>query len=123
MAKILVVDDSRMARDLVCSPLEEAGHEVLGVDPSSLLNVLNKVAEFGPDLVITDYQMPNCNGESLVRAIREDPTFKQTPIMLLTANRDEEIVRRLSGYGISGFLYKGKGMQELVSQVSEILSS
>jgi two-component system, chemotaxis family, chemotaxis protein CheY len=123
MAKSLVVDDSRMARDLVCFPLQEAGHEAMGVEPSSLLDVLKTISTFNPDLVITDYQMPNCNGESLVRAIREDPSFKQTPIMLITAHRDEELVRRLSGHGLSGILFKGKGMEELVSQVSKILGT
>lgn len=122
MAKILVVDDSRMARNLVCAPLEEAGHEVLGVEPSSIFDVLKQIHAFLPDLVITDYQMPKCNGEALVHAIRADRNVNQTPVMLLTAHRDEELIQRLGHLGISGCHFKDQGMPELVRRVATILN-
>jgi CheY-like chemotaxis protein len=121
MAKILVVDDSSLARHLASAPLEEAGHQVLGVEPASLFDVLASAYEFRPDLIITDYQMPNCNGLSLVRAIREDPSLGRIPIMVLTAHRDNELMERLLTLGIDGILFKGKGMQELVDRVGEII--
>ena len=121
MAKILCVDDSHMVRDLICSALEDAGHEVLGVDPFSLQEVLKTICSFRPGLLITDYQMPNCNGEALVKAVREHPILALTPIMVLTAHRDEDVIQRLARYGISGFLLKGDGLLKLVSQVAEVL--
>ena len=121
MAKILVVDDSSLARHLASAPLEEAGHRVLGVEPASLFDVLASAYEFRPDLIITDYQMPNCNGLSLVRAIREDPSLGRIRIMVLTAHRDNELMERLLTLGIDGILFKGKGMQELVDRVGEII--
>jgi response regulator RpfG family c-di-GMP phosphodiesterase len=65
--------------------------------------------------------MPNCNGLSLVRAIREDPSLGRIPIMVLTAHRDNELMERLLTLGIDGILFKGKGMQELVDRVGEII--
>jgi len=121
MAKIIVVDDSKMMREMVSVPLREADHEVLGVEPVSLHEVMNQIAAFQPDLVITDYQMPNCNGESLVRAIRADPERSELRILVLTALWDEEIVARMSRHGVSGYLLKSKGMQEMQDRVAEIL--
>jgi two-component system chemotaxis response regulator CheY len=121
MAKIIVVDDSKMMREMVCFPLREAGYEVLGVEPSSLHDVLNQIASFQPDLVITDYQMPNFSGESLVRALRADSEHSALRILVLTALRDEDIIQRMSRHGVSGYLFKGKGMQELQDRVAEIL--
>jgi CheY-like chemotaxis protein len=122
MAKILVVDDSRMMRALISTPLEASGHEVLEVDPVSLHEVLNQVHAFRPDLVITDYQMPNCNGEALVRALRADPVHKELPILVLSALRDEDVIHRMSNHGVNGYLFKGKGMQELQDRVATLLN-
>lgn len=121
MAKIIVVDDSKMMRELVSAPLRESGYDVLGVEPTSLHEVLNQIASYQPDLVITDYQMPNCNGEALVRAIRADPNQSELRILVLTALRDEDIIQRMSHHGVSGYLFKGKGMQELQDRVAELL--
>ena len=121
MTKILVVDDSRMARNLTVVPLEEAGYTVLGVEPTSLYLILKRIYEFVPDLVITDYQMPNCDGEFLVQAIRQDPNFGRLPIMVVTSHRDSDLAERLSQHGISGLLFKSSGMHELVNRVGELL--
>jgi DNA-binding response OmpR family regulator len=66
--------------------------------------------------------MPRCNGESLVRAIRADLNLNQTPIMLLTAHRDEDRMKRITMLGISGCLFKGEGMLELARSVAAILN-
>ena len=122
MAKIMVVDDSKMFRMVASAPLVEAGHQVEQVDPASLFEVMKHLYEFSPDLVITDYRMPNCSGESLIRAIREDPTFRMMKILVLSSHSEEELVERLGHYGLEGYLLKGQGMQTLVERVGEILA-
>jgi DNA-binding response OmpR family regulator len=122
MAKILVVDDSMMMRELIKAPLMVAGHEVLGVVPNSLSDVLNEIKAFRPNLLITDYMMPHFNGEALVRAIRATPALGDLPILVLTAHRDADIVQRMSLHGVSGYLFKGLGMQELLDRVAAILT-
>ncbi len=121
MAKIMVVDDSKMFRMVASAPLVEAGHQVEQVDPASLFDVMKHLYEFSPDLVITDYRMPNCSGETLIRAIREDPTFRLMKILVLSSHSEEELVERLGHYGLEGYLLKGQGMQTLVERVGEIL--
>lgn len=121
MAKILVFDDSKLMREFTSTPLREAGHEVLGVEPESLLDALKHVNEFGPDLVLTDYQMPKCNGESLVRALRHNEKFRNIKVMMITAIRDPDLVERMRNTGVDGFLYKGQDLKELQRRVSELL--
>jgi CheY-like chemotaxis protein len=121
MAKILVFDDSKLMREFTSGPLREAGHEVLGVEPESLFEALKQINEFGPDVVLTDYQMPKCNGESLVRAIRHNDKFKHIKIMMITAIRDPELFDRMKSTGVDGFLYKGSDLKELPSRVNALL--
>jgi CheY-like chemotaxis protein len=121
MAKILIVDDSMMMRELTKAPLLEAGFEAVGINPETLHEVLNQILILQPDLIITDYMMPHFNGEALVRAIRATPGCRDLPILVLTAHRDEDIIQRMSHHGVSGYLFKGQGMRELVDRVKEIL--
>jgi two-component system phosphate regulon response regulator PhoB len=107
MAKITIVDDSKLVRDLIRRSLGDLDHEVQVVDPQSLFDVLKAVREFMPALVITDYHMPNCSSESLVRALREDPHLKALKILVLSAHHDDEAVKRMMQRGIDGFLFKG----------------
>jgi len=120
MAKIVIVDDSKLARDEVTRALEDAGHEVIGVDPASLYDVLKVVREGRPGLVITDYNMPSLRAESLVRALREDPFLGGLMVMVLSANRDAEAVRSMLERGVDGFAFKGN-TAVLVERVRELL--
>ena len=122
MSKILVIDDSRMLRQAVLAALSEAGHHVLVVDPASLFEVLKQLYEFDPVLIVTDYEMPKCNGETLIRVIREDPKYCNIKLLVLTAHREADLVQRMGRHGVDGFLVKGKDMfQTLVSRVTELL--
>jgi len=120
MAKIVIVDDSKLAREIVCRALEEAGHEVLMADPLSLYDVLKVIREGRPSLVITDYNMPSLKAESLVRAVREDPFLKGLLVMVLSANRDAEAVRSMLERGVDGFAFKGN-TAILVERVRDLL--
>jgi len=121
MAKILVFDDSKLMREFTSAPLREAGHEVLGIEPDSLFSALKAIHDFMPDVILTDYQMPGCNGESLVRAIRHNEKFQEIKIVMITAIRDPQLFRRMKQDGVDDFLYKGDELKELPRRVSELL--
>ena len=72
MARILAVDDSRSMRDMVSFTLKSAGHEVTqACDGEEALQIAQK-GSF--ELVLTDVNMPNRNGISLVAELRQLPT-------------------------------------------------
>jgi len=118
---ILVIDDSKFIRTFLCMNLREAGYEVGEIDPTSLFNILEALHRVLPKFVITDYEMPGCNGESLIRAIREDPVLKDIPVLVISAHAERELIERLSKWRLSGYLLKPIHPQDLLDKVQMLL--
>ena len=118
---ILVVDDSKYIRAFVRIHLQEAGYAVGDVEPASLFEVLEALHAHAPRLVITDYEMPFCNGETLVRAIREDAALRHLPVIVLSAHREAELVERLSRWELAGYVFKPIRPEDLVEKVRAFL--
>lgn len=94
MAKILIVEDNALNIKLFCDLLAAHGHQPEAVTDSR--NALAKARELGPDLVITDIQLPHVSGLDLIRLIRKDDQLSEVPIMAVTAYSalgDEERIR------------------------------
>ena len=123
MSRIAIVDDSRLVRTFAASVLKAKGYETIEIDPSSLFDVLKVLREQSVDLVMVDLLMPECPGESLVRACREDSALQNLPVLVVSAHRDEEILVRMQMMGLSGFLLKPMSPVALVDKVAEILAS
>jgi two-component system, chemotaxis family, chemotaxis protein CheY len=119
--KILTVDDSCSMRQMVRSALEAEGYEVSEADNGeSALAVLQMDA---PDLIITDLYMPTMDGLSLLRAIRELPRHKFTPVLLLTTERGEEMKQRGRASGATGWLVKPFQPEQLCQLVGRVLGA
>lgn len=122
MARIAIVDDSRLARAFAAAALRAKGHEVVEVEPESLFSVLKVLRDEPVDLLVLDLLMPGCPGESLVRACREDAALSALPVLVLSAHRDDEALRRMQQHGLSGFLLKPVEPPVLVAKVQEALA-
>ena len=118
---ILVIDDSAFIRAFARIHLQEAGYEAGEVDPTSLFEVLNAIHTHRPALVLTDYEMPFCNGETLIRAIREDTAIQDIPILVLSAHRESDLVERLSQWDLAGYVVKPIKPEDLVTAVRKCL--
>lgn len=123
MARIAVVDDSRLARTFALGCLRKLDHEVIEVDPTSVFEVLEALRGFKPDLIIMDFLMPLCPGTSLARSCREDETLKPARILMVTAHRDDEVQARLERMGVDRFLHKPFEPQALQDVVAELLQA
>lgn len=106
MARIAIVDDSRLARTFALTVLRKAGHEAFEIDPLSIFEVMKTLREAPPAVLLVDYLMPGCPGNSLVRACHEDPVLKDMKIIVCTAHRDEDVKARLDRMGVAAFLHK-----------------
>ena len=122
MTRIAIVDDSRLVRAFVAGALRAKGNEVVEVEPTSLFEVVRVLRETPVDLLVADFLMPDCPGESLVRACREDHALLELPILMLSAHRDDDSLIRLQQLGISGFLLKPVEAPVLVAKVAEALA-
>lgn len=122
MPRIAIVDDSRLIRAFVAGVLRAQGHETVEVEPTSLFEVLKVLRETPVDLLVVDFIMPECPGESLVRACREDVALRDLPILMVSAHRDDHSLMRMKQMGISGFLFKPVDGPALVAKVAEALA-
>jgi len=123
MGRIMIVDDSRLARTFTAACLRKHGHDVQEVEPESLFDVLKVVKESIPDLLIMDFLMPQCPGTSLARVCHDDAALRAMRILVLTAHRDEEVARRLANMGVAEVMYKPFEPQALVDTVAGLLAA
>lgn len=88
-ANVLIVDDSRTVRMMLRSTLESAGHHV--TEAYDGVNAIATLQNVKPDLIITDVNMPEMDGITLVRELRNRPDLPRIPILILTTVTDQEM--------------------------------
>jgi CheY-like chemotaxis protein len=119
--KILVLDDSAIARDLTGATLEERGYAV--ETAGSLAEFRGKLAAFRPDLVVTDLEMPDTTGGDVVRALKQDLGTDRIPVVIFSSRPDAELAGVAARSGADGHLCKGEGVGRLGELVDEIVGS
>lgn len=113
--RCLVVDDSRMNRDVVERMLQlEGADAVLAVDGQQAIQLLGS-SQNGFDAVLMDVQMPVMDGLTATRQIRNDPQFRQLPIIALTAGVLPEQREQTRVAGFTDFIAKPVDLEELVA--------
>ena len=116
---ILLVDDDQDIRELLDIYLSRAGFQVRTVaDGAGFRRALNEQAS---DLLILDVMLPDEDGFSLCRWVREHPRFAHTPIIMLTASSDE--ADRVIGLELGADDYLGKPFspRELQARIKALL--
>jgi len=120
MAKILAVDDSASMRQMVSFTLKGAGHDVVEAgDGEEALKVAQ--GQNGFDLVISDINMPRMDGITLIRQLRAMPTFKFTPILMLTTESSAEKKSEGKSAGATGWIVKPFNPDQLLSTIGKVL--
>ena len=119
--KLLIVDDSTMLRDMLSYALNEGGYNdvaeaIDGVDG------LDKSKMTTYDLIITDVNMPNMDGLTLVNELRKLPQYSKTPILVLTTERSDEMKSKGKAAGATGWIVKPFVPDQLLKAVNIVLS-
>ncbi len=107
--KTLIVDDNEMAREVLVEQMRSFGFETFAVDSGqAALSELQQASSTTPyELVLVDWKMPEMDGIELSRKIKNNLSFKTTPlIIMVTAFGREEIMTLAHEVGINGFLIK-----------------
>ncbi len=114
--RILVVDDDEMLSTYYEAVLNSVGMHVEALnDPSQVLDAMKR---FKPDLVLTDLQMPVCNGIELAAIIRQNNLYANVPIVFLSSVTEEE--KQLSAFetGADDFLTKPIDPEKLIAAIT-----
>ena len=122
MARILIIDDDAMARLLVRTLAEHAGHEVIEAENGAQgLASANKAS---PDLIVLDLSLPKMSGTDVVRALRRDPRTRATRIALYTATmRNAAIDDFIEMYGLCAVLPKPGEPAALLAAIAGALAA
>ena len=119
MASILAVDDSASMRQMVSFTLKSAGHDVTEAEDGLVALNIAKTTSF--DLVITDVNMPNMDGISLIAELRKLPSFKFTPLLMLTTESSSDKKMAGKGAGATGWIVKPFNPDQLLAVIKKAL--
>ena len=121
MAKtVLVVDDSLTMRQMVAFTLTSAGYQV--VEAGNGKEAVGKVnGGAKPDLVVTDLNMPEMDGITLIKEIRKMPALKFTPILLLTTEASDDKKKAGQAAGATGWIVKPFNPEQMMAVIKKVL--
>lgn len=119
MSRILAVDDSASMRQMVAYTLQQAGFEVS--EASDGVEGLAMAQKEAFNLVLCDVNMPNMDGLTMVRALRQVPDYKFTPMLMLTTESGPEKKAEGKAAGATGWLVKPFNPEQLIATVKKVL--
>ncbi len=103
--KFLVVDDFSTMRRIVRNLLKELGFTNVDEAEDGVV-ALQKLQAGGFDFVVTDWNMPNMDGLTLLQTVRADPNLKTLPVLMITAEAKKENIIAAAQAGASGYIVK-----------------
>jgi two-component system, chemotaxis family, chemotaxis protein CheY len=117
--KILIVDDSAAIRQSISFILQQEGYETQeATDGLEALKLLEGAPSL--DLIITDVNMPNLDGIGFIRKARELPSFKFTPILVLTTESQGSKMNEGKEAGATGWIVKPFNADKLLGIVKKV---
>src|SRR5689334_17135795 len=119
MRKILTVDDSTSMRQMVRATLQSAGYDV--VEAADGEDALQFARDHAVDLVITDVNMPRMDGITLVSELRSLPSYRLTPVLLLTTESTMEKKMEGKKAGATGWIVKPFNPAQLLATLARVL--
>ena len=119
MMRILAADDSASMRDMVRMSLGSAGFEVMSAENGD--EALRLAAQTAFDLVLLDVNMPVRDGFEVIRALRAEPQYRHTPILMLTTESSADRKREGKTAGATGWIVKPFDPAQLIATVHRVL--
>jgi DNA-binding NarL/FixJ family response regulator len=115
--RVLLVDDHPMVREGLRSMLDGDGVEIAG-EAASGAEALSRAAELGPDVVLLDLELPDMDGLTVLRRLKESPGGPA--VLIVTMHQDPGRVRRAVQAGAAGYILKGVDRQELRASIRAV---
>ncbi len=119
---ILIVEDSSTTRALIKAIIEEVG-DFHTVEAGSGFDALKLLPTQEFDLIITDINMPDINGLELINFMKNNPQYKDLPLIIVSTERSEEDRKRGMALGAAAYITKpfnANELREIIKQVIDI---
>lgn len=101
--RVLVIDDCAMMLNSVSNMLSREYNVFCAISAKKAMEIIDKKS---PQVILLDYEMPDCNGKEAFEKIRKHPGMEHVPIIFLTAVADREHVKELLRLRPNGYLLK-----------------
>lgn len=118
MKTILIVEDSTTTRSLIRAVIEELG-DFETAEAASGFEALKMLPLQEYDLIITDINMPDINGLELISFVRNNPRYKNLPIIIVSTERSDEDKKRGMALGATAYVtkpFKSLELQEIIKK-------
>ncbi|MFA7388110.1 MAG: response regulator [Thiohalobacteraceae bacterium] len=120
MAKtIMIVDDSASLRQVVSIALKGAGYDT--IEACDGRDALAKLDGTKIHLIISDVNMPNMDGISLVKEVKKHPSYKFTPVIMLTTESQEGKKAEGQAAGAKAWVVKPFQPQQMLAAVAKLI--
>ncbi|NOQ16516.1 MAG: response regulator [Methyloprofundus sp.] len=119
MASVLAVDDSASMRQMVSFTLKGAGYTV--VEAVDGVDALAKAQAQKFDCVVTDVNMPNKDGITLIKDLRALPNYKFVPMLMLTTESGMDKKQQGKAAGATGWIVKPFNPDQLLKTIKKVL--
>ena len=106
MPSILVVEDSATMRALIASTLEEIEAPVKITEAASGFEALRLLPRGSYDLIVTDINMPDVNGLELISFVKNDPAYREIPLIIVSTESSERDREKGLGLGADAYVVK-----------------
>jgi CheY-like chemotaxis protein len=120
MAKILLVEDNEMNRDMLSRRLERRGFTVVIAADGEV--GLNQARTCSPDLILMDMSLPVIDGWEATRQLKADPSTSKIPIIALTAHAMAEDRVKAMAAGCDDFDTKPVELPRLLAKIDAMLN-
>lgn len=119
MARVLIVDDEPNIVLSLEFLMQQAGFDVATAADGE--TALQQVRTQAPDLVLLDISLPGISGFEVLETLRQEPAFKQLPIVMLTAHGREVEKEKGLALGADDYITKPFSTRQLVEKVQALL--
>lgn len=118
--KILLIEDELFINDLYSRSIAQDGFTILSAIDG--MDGLEK-AKLKPDLILLDIMLPKLNGLEVLARLKQDPTLKSIPVILLTNLGQEDVVTKAFKLGAQGYLMKMRVLPtDIVREIHKFLA-
>jgi two-component system chemotaxis response regulator CheY len=121
MKRLLIVDDSKLMRDMVAACLRPLGAVVFEFAGTGL-EAIERLALAAFDVMVLDLNMPDVGGVEVVEFVRSQHRLRDLPILIVTTRGDDDSRAQVLGAGASSFLAKPFAPAEILEEVRRLLA-
>lgn len=100
--RVLIYDDDEGILDVTKIVLTQKGYDVVGF--SDCTNIIQKIQEYSPDVLLLDLWMPHMSGEEVTKKLKSSKKTKKIPVIIISANKDTKLIA--NNIGADGFINK-----------------